>query len=912
MEADFQRHQVKVSAEKELWERTQTHSRELEEEIVRKRKDLTMVLDQTEECGRQLESVEEQLDSQRKLLETQSSELVSREKELQALSLDIDLREQAVISLNNDMESKAKELENVQTLIEERSAHCKSFKLLIEEHSEELVSKEKRHDEITDAIRKLSFEIVFQEKTLGRAQAFIKKLSEKQDSAENKVDWTEKKLNSTRRHLERCIAKHKSKKKELRSVKDRYRDCLEDLDIKEKELKSVESILTERDKQVEEGEKMMQHLSSSIEELMGQLKLKQEEVCSINQTITECSGELKAKMKQRDQVQSSLTDLTAELSSVKKKIQDSLKDLQSKEVELKDKTFAFEERAKKVEEAEARLVDLERKSDGFQMKVEAKRKELNFIKNQVEVSLAESNAEEVSLSELRRMVEECAAEKIFKESELSEIMKSWRQTQLELERYHAQVRAEMESLRKLDEEAERKLKDLTLVEDKIAECEKMFETRSSEVVSKEKELEVLSQKIDLREQTVMSLNSDMKEACQRMENIQKLIEERSAQCESLELLIEKHNEQLASAEIAPALTPVNNVLSLDVKPEEPINNSVASHLPNEDALLRDIEDSTSLSLNEVSTELPMFKDPGRFILTSVEKALTDASERGELSLKEPILMALVPLLEELTRVGISTDPGLQSDATKVAREWVRMMEASVEKSQLEAWGFLQFILAFGLVKGIKQDETLQLASHVAHFRQAPKLFESLGLTHVIPSFVTELLNKAMCIPAARFMFYFKVENKFSPLELLKEQINNLRLSQAEANRDAATLRDIMELIEDFKFEIDIPVDLIFKFMVPRDFQILNQRVQSAHMQASNTVFQNSCIATDVSNPSLPTSFSSAPNQPVETYEAGGSTEFQGQSSHQAGFKRPRGVEDPEGSSPVIRPCINRPPGFGRF
>ena len=116
------------------------------------------------------------------------------------------------------------------------------------------------------------------------------------------------------------------------------------------------------------------------------------------------------------------------------------------------------------------------------------------------------------------------------------------------------------------------------------------------------------------------------------------------------------------------------MLSLDVKPEEPINNSVASHLPNEDALLRDIEDSTSLSLNEVSTELPMFKDPGRFILTSVEKALTDASERGELSLEEPILMSLVPLLEERARVVvISTDPDLQSDATRVAHRWVKMM-----------------------------------------------------------------------------------------------------------------------------------------------------------------------------------------------------------------------------------------------
>ncbi|KAF3567421.1 hypothetical protein DY000_02011215 [Brassica cretica] len=361
----------------------------------------------------------------------------------------------------------------------------------------------------------------------------------------------------------------------------------------------------------------------------------------------------------------------------------------------------------------------------------------------------------------------------------------------------------------------------------------------------------------------------------------------------------------ASGERSPE-KPVNNVLSLDARPEAPIIHSsdpcspdvqqiiASSHFLNDD-VLRDIEDSTSFSLNEVSTELPMFKDPGRFVLTSVEKALTGASERGELSLAEPIVKTLVPLLEELARVAPSTDPGLQHDATRVALQWARMMGSSVEKSQLEAWAFLQFIVAFGLVKLTTPDQNLQLASRVAHFKHAPKLFESLGLTHAIPNFVTELLNKAMHIPAIRFMLYFKVENNFSPLELLKEQIINLRLSAKENRRyesqaDAATMRDIMELIEDFKLEIDIPVDLIFKFMVPREIQ--NLPVQSP----SDTVFQSSCIATDGSNPS----------------QAGGSTEFQGQSSHQAGSKRPRVVEDPEGSRPVIRPCFNRPPGFGRF
>ena len=69
----------------------------------------------------------------------------------------------------------------------------------------------------------------------------------------------------------------------------------------------------------------------------------------------------------------------------------------------------------------------------------------------------------------------------------------------------------------------------------------------------------------------------------------------------------------------------------------------------------------------------------------------------------------------------------------------------------------------------------------------------------------------------------------------------------------------MELIEDFKLEIDIPVDLIFKFMVPREIQ--NLPVQSP----SHTVFQSSCIATQGSNPSLPASFGTEP------YQAGGST-----------------------------------------
>ncbi|KAJ0253117.1 hypothetical protein HA466_0121980 [Hirschfeldia incana] len=125
--------------------------------------------------------------------------------------------------------------------------------------------------------------------------------------------------------------------------------------------------------------------------------------------------------------------------------------------------------------------------------------------------------------------------------------------------------------------------------------------------------------------------------------------------------LRKYGPSLCKALGVSALAPVNSVPSLNEKQliinsSDPYSSDVqqsiaSSHLHNEDAL-RDFEGSSN-------------EDPGRFALTFVEKALTKASERGELSLEESILLTpLVSLLEELARVGISTDPDLQSEAAK--------------------------------------------------------------------------------------------------------------------------------------------------------------------------------------------------------------------------------------------------------
>ncbi|KAG2244159.1 hypothetical protein Bca52824_094017 [Brassica carinata] len=207
-------------------------------------------------------------------------------------------------------------------------------------------------------------------------------------------------------------------------------------------------------------------------------------------------------------------DLSDYLDSAEEKVEQRFRELKLKETELQDQSFALGERAKVVEAAEAVAVELEMKCDGVRMEIEAKRKELDFVRNQVEVSREEFNAEEMRLSHLKKLVEECTVEKMSKESELNDVLEALRKAQAELgskgeklaqmetdlERYRADVSAEMERLdrtqnfkRKLDEEVGRETEDLSLVQNKIAECEKLLQTRSSDLIKTRKHMPSLSE-----------------------------------------------------------------------------------------------------------------------------------------------------------------------------------------------------------------------------------------------------------------------------------------------------------------------------------------------------------------------------------------------------------------------------------
>ncbi|EOA31077.1 hypothetical protein CARUB_v10014228mg [Capsella rubella] len=159
-----------------------------------------------------------------------------------------------------------------------------------------------------------------------------------------------------------------------------------------------------------------------------------------------------------------------------------------------------------------------------------------------------------------------------------------------------------------------------------------------------------------------------------------------------------------------------------------------------------------------------------------------------------------------------------SDIMKVqelAVVWIeKIRSTSLMTISSEVMDFLHFIGAYRLQISssiISQEETARLASYIAHFKHAPTIIQSLGLNHFVPEYVEKLISIRIYIAAVRLICFFKLKG-FSPLHLLGKEITNLRSQSKAEVKDGWRLRQTLELMAEYKLEVDIPGDLLVKFM----------------------------------------------------------------------------------------------------
>lgn len=309
-----------------------------------------------------------------------------------------------------------------------------------------------------------------------------------------------------------------------------------------------------------------------------------------------------------------------------------------------------------------------------------------------------------SYAELRRSSSETAQElKAAAETDFN-VRSEWFRQEVqgkEKELYLLKNQIESEEKREMEEETDRKHKDLLLILSKIEESRKqlaavdeqlesqqrLLQIQSLELLSKENELEVKEKRVQELNNLINISGEQLDLKSKELGQVQKLIEEQR------NVLCDMHKQEPADA----CVNDTSQDNSADTELQE-----ITAHLTRQD----------------VSICLRSSPDPAEYVLEQMEDGLGD-----EVVLSDIFVEILVLFLGELAEIQQLDKSQLQLKATKMATSWKRKMT----NRSLEALAFLMFIVAYGLKKLINEDETALLASSIAQYKQAPRLFHFLGL-----------------------------------------------------------------------------------------------------------------------------------------------------------------------------------------
>ncbi|KAH0927881.1 hypothetical protein HID58_020137, partial [Brassica napus] len=604
------------------------------------------------------------------------------------------------------------------------------------------------------------------------------------------------------------------------------------LELKEKELQTLSSELKQKVETFEKEKAEAGDMKKLVDECGEELRLKRNELTAKLDTSSRLQREIEVKRSQWTQHSAEIGRLCSETSKKKnelavtlEKVKECEKRFKMKSLELASKEKDLRGVRESIEVSDSELEVKKKMVVSLNNEIDSKSKESREIKKLIEQQTSELVVMQKQLDSIRSSceMEERAKEIKDKEKEL-ELLKHQLESE---EKKLLQLKREMEVVTGI------KKKDLELTLSKIEESSQQLASVNHQLESQRRQLEMQSVEQVSKQMEFESFRESSKRLVCDLEVKEKRLQE-------LNNLIKLSGEQLnlkskALGEIERELKLKRRLRQMSTvlvnREKQPISSqqNVEEETELIDTLMPD-GISASLTRHEVSSVLRATPNPAGFVLEQVQDGIREGS-----TFQDTFLETLVLIFEELVKIqGPDESQLLQLQATEVATLWKERITIEAPKSTLEALAFLLFIIAYGLKALINEEETALLASSIAQYGQAPRLFVYLSLNPKIREFVEELIKKGLYIPAVRLICLFNLDKEdkdvsFSRSELLKKEIITFRRSALEnrstessqvvhspdlaKGRDGGRLRAILELVADYKLKIDLPGDLIAKLMV---------------------------------------------------------------------------------------------------
>ncbi|XP_021817402.1 uncharacterized protein LOC110759624 isoform X2 [Prunus avium] len=765
--------------------------------------------------------------------------------------------------LENQVQAKANELHGIERLIEEKlkevesgREHLRSLQLLIKEHNEEISVKEKRFSDV---------------------QRWVGEKEKEYDSIEKSINWGTSKLNWYEKTVEEKSKLVESMEKELREVQRLLNKYSEDIQLKERQLHEILGSIEKQNKIFDLKEEKIKEARRLVDEGDKEMKLKKEKLGSIQKSILEFSKTIESKdkiirgtdlkVKEFSLHKKSMEELfcklelkekqfeskVEELSLIEKGVTECLNEVKLKENHLDSLEQLIQECGKHLDSQEKSLQECSnglekkgRKLEQWARELELKQQQINSIRKSTEEHTQSLEYTHANIATIPSSA-----------SNQSSINRDGRGLLLLMNEHLKRIAllsSEMSAhLKASSDPAELVLDAIEGFYSSNSAVDKMKFDFDLTVIRRScilllQELKRLSPQINhqVREKAI-KLAADWKDKMTvAAENVLEILGflwlltafefTSTYDARELQSLLAVVTQPEDATDLSQALGITNkapgSTLSFPVKTEEPessqVRNVATSPSPNfqpsattdERNLQGCIKEHLSgdnLVQNEMFDALRMSFNPEKLVLNLMKTSLDQYWKKGDVGFEATLVKIHIPLLKELMKVVPHVGDHLKEDAIELAVQWKERLRADSENS-LEIFSFLQFIATYGLLSFLNGDEIVKLLGMISQHKQALELHQTLGFSDKIPDFIQNLIERRQLIEAVRFICTFKVVDKFPPVRLLKEYVEDARKSywtkwmgkKSQNAKDTvvkdqiANLRAVIQCIKDYNLESEYP------------------------------------------------------------------------------------------------------------
>ncbi|CAN0920639.1 FRIGIDA-like protein 5 [Linum grandiflorum] len=634
------------------------------------------------------------------------------------------------------------QLQDRASKIASMAAEFNSTAAAVDARSKELLSVEEKVDEERkelarrkEELEKKSKEVQQMEKAVESEKAVLEtKLTDlegREERFERLADYIQGRVIRVREAEEEVGEKRRQVEAQKEEMEKGFKDQLSEFQVRFTELSIKDSEIQDKEKGLAELESKLRSREREFEQRLVEFEKREREVDGIEKRSSEVEKGLRDRfMEFMTKQQEKFNDKEREMDEKDRCVEQRLQDVILREEGFQKKEEELELMKKAIDEKDKQCSD--------DLKVREKRFHLQLEEFKGEEAKLRTRFSELRVKEREIEKKEMKFEQLSRDLRVKERQAETRENQVKQLEHEAQdYKKRLAQFQVYDS----RYKTIRLRENKLEDGFKTLDRRTKDLEFKEKQLEKRHREVDSR----------AKRSSEQMQD-----------------------QQFKDKMLAESVSSRVKIEPVDTSSDGAITISWTMNGPDLQIYLNERSEHLDFIIDEIEIALKLSTNPTKLVLDAMQGFYPPHLKKGDVEFEEAVIRkSCIMLLELLKKLSPEIKPDMRKEAMKLAVDWMSQMRRSEVQQPIEVLGVMQLLAAYGMGSYFEDDELISHLGVIAHYDQAPKLLQDLGLADRISSVIQKLLEKKLQAEAAIFISAFGLHTEFPSVNLTKDNEESL-------------------------------------------------------------------------------------------------------------------------------------------